>query len=45
MWENGYQMQVGVHAGRRITGGESYHYATRVSAFLDWIEEVTGVSY
>jgi len=43
VWENGAQLQVGIHAGRRTSGGVTFHSAARVSAFLDWVEELSGI--
>lgn len=35
--------QVGIHVRRRVTGGRNLHVATRVSLFLDFINEITGI--
>jgi secreted trypsin-like serine protease len=35
----GQHLQVGIHAGRRFSGGMVFHSAARVSQFLDWIQE------
>lgn len=43
VWEGSIQTQVGIHAGRRTSGGNTFHSAARVSAFLDWIQELSGI--
>lgn len=35
--------QIGVHAGRRTVSGFSFHSAARLSTFLDWIHEYSGM--
>jgi len=35
--EGGIQTQVGIHAGRRTSAGNTFHSAARISAFLNWL--------
>lgn len=43
-WEGGVMTQVGVHAGRRTVSGMTFHSAARLSTFLDWIQEHSGIA-
>lgn len=45
IWENGVRLQIGINKGRVYRDGNYYGAAKRVSAYLDWIKEVSGVSY
>lgn len=38
IWEGNVMTQVGIHAGRRTSGGRTFHSAARISAFFNWLE-------
>ncbi|KAG5682543.1 hypothetical protein PVAND_011890 [Polypedilum vanderplanki] len=43
IFESNIPTQVGIHVRRRVTGGQNLHVATRVSLFLEFINEITGI--
>jgi secreted trypsin-like serine protease len=43
--QGGIPVQVGVHWGRRWNSTTNMHWGTRVSTFVDWIEDLSGIRY